>query len=448
MVRSVTAGFNYWSEDMRFIYLLVIVLLFSIQFQASEIPTEIQVEQYWKGTLIYKEQAWDVGILIESGTEAKFYSETFLRSGVKAEGFSRNGKSISFGLPFKLGAFTGSLRNGIIVGEVRLANGAKEHLRLSPAILKKVRKKEISLKNGDVEIAATLTLPEKKGVYPVAVILHGGGDSSRESPAYAFFGDYFAKNGIACLTYDKRGNGKSTGNWRTVGFDERAGDVIAALGWLKRHKEIDSQKMGLVGVSQGTWVAGIVADKSSDVRFAVNVVGPLVTPFEADTYAQKYRLRKNGWSLNDIKEYLHLWKLETDYIRKPQTGTEWTKLQEAIVKTKDSGWFRNSPYQTDKNSWFYVWYKEILDHDPMPILRRSDVPMLWIYGNRDSQSDFARNMGLLSELKREGKLFDVEVISDVGHGLLGPVDEDGHESILLATPDSYLRSMLRWLKER
>lgn len=425
----------------------VAVLLF-IQIMTLQISAQTETGQYRQGRLVYKAQTWDIGLVIESDTGAKFYSEALLRSGVDAEEFSKNGNEFTFKIPFGIGQFTGQLRDGNLVGTVKLADGEEAPLELSPAALTKVRKEDFSFQNGDIRIAATLALPEKAGKYPVAIILHGGGDSSRDSPPYAFFADYLPKHGFACLIYDKRGNGTSDGNWRTVGFDERASDLVVALDNLKKHKEIDAGKMGLIGVSQGSWVAGIVADRSPDVAFVVHVVGPVVTPFEADTYAQKYRYRKAGWAPQEIREYLYLWTLETGYIREPQTDAEWSKLQDAMAEVSERDWFKRRPYRVDRDGWFAVWYKMMMDHDPLPLLQRSKIPMLWIYGNRDSQSDFAKNMALLSELKRAGKPFDVEVIPDVGHGLLGPVDEDGNDHILLSTPDSYLSSMVRWLQAR
>jgi alpha/beta superfamily hydrolase len=127
------------------------------------------------------------------------------------------------------------------------------------------------------------------------VILHGGGDSSRESPPYGFWADYLPRHGFADLIYDKRGNGASTGNWRAVGFEERAGDVIAGLEWLHKHEAVDANRLGLLAVSQGSSVAGLVADRFPHLRFIVRVSGPVLPVVEADTTAIMNELRREGW---------------------------------------------------------------------------------------------------------------------------------------------------------
>lgn len=71
--------------------------------------------------------------------------------------------------------------------------------------------------------------------------------------------------------YDKRGNGESGGSWKTVGFEQRAGDVAAAVRQLRELPAIDVGRVGLIGVSQGSWVADIVAAADVRLGFVVHV---------------------------------------------------------------------------------------------------------------------------------------------------------------------------------
>ncbi len=402
---------------------------------------------FWQGNLVYENRAWDIGLLVESNTKAKIHSNASWRAAAAAENFSVINGSITFDIPIQVGSFKGTLLNNQeIEGAVTITGkDLSVPLTLSKGNLPKVRMQEVTLKNEEVHIAATLVLPETKGKHPTAVIIHGGGNSSRESLPYYFWADYLARNGIASLIYDKRGNGESTGDWKKVGFEERADDVIEALKWLANHDEVDNTQLGLLSISQGTWVAGIVAQSYPDLAYLVNIVGPLVSPLEADTYALKYRLRNAGWPLKDINQRTHLWHLVTNYIRAPQVQSQWDSVQLAIAESSSARWFSKSPYQPNRNSWFYSWYGQIMDHDPIPILKEIDTPILWIYGNRDSQSDFAHNVALIDQLRISGKPYELMAVPDAGHGVDAPYDELGNPDYPTATPPQFFKRIVDYI---
>jgi len=405
---------------------------------------------YWEGKIEYQNRVWDIGIDVGSENKAKIYSTAGWRSDEAAENYSISNNKINFDIPiYQIGKFEGIFDGKEISGTVQLTDeNIKVPVNLQKSTLKEIRKEDVLLKHDSLTIGASLILPKETGKYPVVVVLHGGGDSNREeSLGYSFWGKYLARNGIACLIYDKRGNGISTGDWRTVGFDARADDVISGLKFLENHQEVDKDKMSLMGISQGSWVAGVVASRYQNISSVINVVGPLVSPYEADTYALKYSLRSEGWPLKDIKERTHLWSLVSEYIRNPQVESEWENLQNSIDKVKSHNWYLKDPYEPNRNSWFYNWYSMVLDHDPMPILEELEMPMLWIYGNRDSQSDFARNIALINSLKRAGKPYELIVIPDAGHGVACPVDVDGNHDFPLASPTYFFEGVLEFILE-
>lgn len=70
------------------------------------------------------------------------------------------------------------------------------------------------------------------------------------------------------LAYGKRGVGGSTGEYTSIGpgnsvlmFDLLAADVIAAVEALRARKDIDARRIGLVGISQGGWIAPLAASR-------------------------------------------------------------------------------------------------------------------------------------------------------------------------------------------
>lgn len=81
---------------------------------------------------------------------------------------------------------------------------------------------------------------------------------------------------IAFLYFDKKGVGKSTGKWYKFDFYERAEDVKAAIEFLKTVPNIDTNRIGIVGHSQGGWIAQIAAAKySNDIKIVLSLNGAM-----------------------------------------------------------------------------------------------------------------------------------------------------------------------------
>ena len=149
---------------------------------------------------------------------------------------------------------------------------------------------EISFKDGDVTLAGSLLLPSTPGPYPAVVFVHGSGPSSRND--YRLIASYFAANGVAALIFDKRGVGKSSGNWAASGFDELAGDALAAIETLKTRADIQPRNIGLCGMSQAGWIMPLAASRSPDVAFLISLSGPGVSPEEQGAYMVEHRVRQ------------------------------------------------------------------------------------------------------------------------------------------------------------
>src|SRR6185369_12367935 len=94
-----------------------------------------------------------------------------------------------------------------------------------------IGRQEVTFKNGDVTLAGTLLVPASKGRHPAVVYTHGGGPAVRE--VFWGLGYLYAARGFVVLSYDKRGAGKSTGNWGEASFEDLADDAVAAARFLQ-----------------------------------------------------------------------------------------------------------------------------------------------------------------------------------------------------------------------
>lgn len=143
-----------------------------------------------------------------------------------------------------------------------------------------IRSQEVGLASGSALLAGTLWLPAADGKHPAVVVVSGSGPNDRDGhirgfPAYRVIAEHLAGRGIATLLLDRRGVGGSSGDWRHETIRGRARDALAAIDWLAQHEEIDRRRIGLLGHSQGGWVAQHAAARAPEaVAFVVLMAGP------------------------------------------------------------------------------------------------------------------------------------------------------------------------------
>ncbi len=161
----------------------------------------------------------------------------------------------------------------------------------------------------DYEFKGTLTYPSKEGKYPLMIMISGSGLQNRDEEImqhrpFAVIADYMANNGIAVFRYDDRGFGtEDTALFNATTLDF-ANDVESALNALKNHPNIDADKIGLVGHSEGGLIAPIVASRNSEVDFLILLAGPGVNGMEVLVEQTKAILKVNGYSKKEIEEQL------------------------------------------------------------------------------------------------------------------------------------------------
>ena len=114
--------------------------------------------------------------------------------------------------------------------------------------------------------------------------------------------EHFSANGIAALRLDDRGIGGSEGSLANSTLTDLAEDAHAALGFLAQHPNIDPEALGILGGSQGSIVASLVAANNPMVRFLA-VLSPPGIPGKDLLVDQQVRLaRASGASEESQKE--------------------------------------------------------------------------------------------------------------------------------------------------
>lgn len=157
---------------------------------------------------------------------------------------------------------------------------------------------EVSYQSGNVSLSATLIKPLNSQQFPAVVLISGSageGQMTRETTRN--MGYFFAKNGVAALIYDRQGNGKSTGKKdRILPMDLLAKDAAAGANYLLSRKDVQKNRIGFYGLSQGGWVAPYAANIFSKAGFIVVLSAPGITPDEQDLFVKENTIDKNAKS--------------------------------------------------------------------------------------------------------------------------------------------------------
>jgi len=132
----------------------------------------------------------------------------------------------------------------------------------------------------------------------VAVLLLPGARDSRFLPWIA---EDLARRGIVVLNLDKRGVGLSTGRWDRQSFRGRASDAVAAVRYLQAHPAVDPARIGVIGHSQGGWIAQIVAAEEPAVSFVVLLAGPGQTVRDQILTYERLLHERRGRSAEEVE---------------------------------------------------------------------------------------------------------------------------------------------------
>lgn len=275
---------------MKTISILLITLIASLTLTAQDITGQ------WNGIL--KVQGTQLRLVFNVSKSDNGYSSTMDSPDQGAKDIpvaktTFENPSIKFEVTNAGIEYLGAIKDNEIVGIFK-QGGMELPLNLSREVLEKEEVKrpqepskpypyyseEVTFPNtkANISLAGTLTLPEKKGNFPVVILITGSGPQNRDEELlghkpFLIISDHLTKNGIGVLRYDDRGVEQSTGDFSSATSADFATDVESAIDYLKTRKEIDKSKIGLVGHSEGGLIAPIVASESKDVSFIVLLAG-------------------------------------------------------------------------------------------------------------------------------------------------------------------------------
>lgn len=282
-------------------------------------------------------------------------------------------------------------------------------------------------------LAGSLTLPTENGTFPTVILISGSGPQNRNEEIFGHkpflvLADYLTRNGIAVLRYDDRGTAESTGNHSTATSADFATDVESAVAYLKSRSEVDTQRIGLIGHSEGASIASVVASRNENVSFIVMLAGLGVSGKELNIYqasalsfydkipdkeayeAYVHRtvdIASSGKEISAVKKEL------TEFYRSSDVLEELLAANPTLLSGTDKEAFIENLVQFRTNSWI----RNVYSYDPAEYLKHITVPVLALNGSNDIQVPAKMNQKPIREALEEGgnKDFTVKELPGLNH---------------------------------
>lgn len=267
--------------------------------------------------------------------------------------------------------------------------------------------RDIRFLGGAARLMGTLFVPASaKGPHAGVVLLQGSSSNLRRE--YLFQADRFARAGFVVLAFDKRGAGGSSGDYGAATYDDLAADAAAAVECLRSQPEVDSLRVGVWGLSQGAFIAPLVAARVPALRFIVAVSSPGTPVGNSAVFQDSVRLTTAGFGSADVQRVLALDRDLLLWLRGRRAGPE---LATRLAEAADRPWRRASslPRQLPGGPALEGWYWRGRTLDPSPWWRAVRVPVLAVFGASDPLVPAALSAGHIEQALRVGGDRDVTV---------------------------------------
>jgi pimeloyl-ACP methyl ester carboxylesterase len=279
---------------------------------------------------------------------------------------------------------------------------------------------EVFYHNKDIRLSGIVLKPaaSAKTTATGVILIHGSGNSDRSNLwAYSFAED-LASKGFTVLLPDKRGCGKSGGNWKAAAMSDLAMDAVAAIDFLLDHKKYGIRKAGFMGLSQGGMIVPMAAHYSDKASFIIDISGSALTMEQTIIHEIINTCKKSGFTVGDVAQVLALHASMKKYMFGGNFDS-YEKQRNEMSKGALSNFAKGFP--AGKDAWIWQWGKKNLMYAPEIHWAKVTKPALIIYGENDESDNTPvfQSTYLLEKIFQHNNnaKYTIKIFPETGHAL-------------------------------
>ncbi|MDR6301560.1 alpha/beta hydrolase family protein [Mesonia maritima] len=254
----------------------------------------------------------------------------------------------------------------------------------------------------NINLAGTLTIPRGKGKFTAVILISGSGPQNRNEELFnhqpfKVLADHLTRNGIAVLRYDDRGTAASEGDFTEATTYDFVDDAQAAVEYLKNRKEINKQKIGAIGHSEGGFIAPILAQKTQ-LDFIVLMAAPGIKGDQLLNLQRQKQEELQGINSLATQQRQQVFQEVYDVILDTTLTQEETSKKTLEVFQKHWGEMVSSQQLQQINEQHNSeWLKTFIRFNPSAYLEKVNCEILAINGEKDSQVPAEENLAAIQK---------------------------------------------------
>lgn len=376
------------------------------------------INGFWSGSMNMNGKTIDISFDLTS-KDKLFSSYDLMLLEQPISNLTIKNENISFSVVLDVEVvFNGTISGKEITGTATI-NGGPPNMNIIFSVTGQAEKpvkpysvESLTIKSNDVSLSAEIYKPHSKGQHPAIVLLHGSSSNLRSD--YIFYADYFAKLGFEVLMFDKRGSGKSTGNYYASSYDDLIADAIVCLETMYNRESVDKNYIGLWGLSQGAMLLSKIATETNIPKFLIAISPDVNSVVEAAAFSDSLFVVNSGGSEIDgkivseshrkvekmicegnshkeVEEYIRQNSQKYNFMN--QTG-----LYGGLVITED---VFNGFYWQGRKEHFISFWKSI------------KIPTLVVFGGRDRLVNAEKNFSILESINNDN--IEIKLFSKANH---------------------------------
>ena len=286
---------------------------------------------------------------------------------------------------------------------------------------------EITFRSGEFTVVGDLKFPDGPGPHPVVLFVHGDGPNSRTSGVtYPPIMERMHRAGYATFAWDKPGTGESKGTLdRSRLMEQRTRIVLDAIEVIKQRPDIDRERIGLWGISQAGYVMPRVLQQTDDIAFMIAIScagGPGV---EQGIYLLASQMVCSGHPMQDVPRL----EQQIRAFTMARTYEEYVRHKRPLIEApafQAMAEFGQRVQIAPKHEWHPADpERPYYGYDPMDVIAETTIPVLAVFGGRDTQVDPIQGADAYREALQKGgnPHSRVELVPGTDHNIL--VSETG-----------------------